>query len=126
MLVLDDTMNGIFLADFGNGQTHSIKQFVGCYQQIVWVCLTILWSWCLKGKPLITQPISCHWSLLYPLKTSKNLWYSVFRAYRKRLLTWNGLIVDEFTKERMFVSGCKSYSQKIETAFPSWTFMDIY
>ena len=21
------------------------KQFVGCYQRIVWVCLTILWGW---------------------------------------------------------------------------------
>ena len=25
------------------------KQFVGCYRRIVWVCLTILWCWLLKG-----------------------------------------------------------------------------
>ena len=29
----------------------------------------------------------------YPLKTSKNLWYSeVFREYRKRTMAWNGLV----------------------------------
>ena len=30
---------------------------------------------------------------LYPLKTSENLWFSdVFRGYRKKLLTCNGLM----------------------------------
>ena len=28
---------------------NTLKQFVGCCQPIVWVCLTILWSWRLKG-----------------------------------------------------------------------------
>ena len=25
------------------------KQFIGCWKRIVWVCLTILWGWHLKG-----------------------------------------------------------------------------
>ena len=30
---------------------------------------------------------------LYPQKTSENLWFSdVFRGYRKRAVTWNGLV----------------------------------
>ena len=38
-------------------------------------------------------PISCHWSLLIPLKTSENLWFSdVFRGYQIRSVAWNGLI----------------------------------
>ena len=28
---------------------------------------------------------------LYPLKTSENFWFSVFRGYRKRPVAWNGL-----------------------------------
>ena len=27
----------------------TLKQFVGCCRQIVSVCVTILWGWCLKG-----------------------------------------------------------------------------
>ena len=30
-----------------NGQT--LKQFVGFCQRIVWMCLAILWGWCLKS-----------------------------------------------------------------------------
>ena len=50
-----------------NGQTHfnllsanpskcsnTLKQFVGNSRQIVWVCLTILWGWHLKGWNLAT------------------------------------------------------------------------
>ena len=29
--------------------SNTLKQFVGCWQRIVWVCLTILWGWRLKG-----------------------------------------------------------------------------
>ena len=29
--------------------SNTIKQFVGCCRQIVWVCLSILWNWRLKG-----------------------------------------------------------------------------
>ena len=29
--------------------SNTLKQFVGCYRQIVWVCLTILWDWRFKG-----------------------------------------------------------------------------
>ena len=32
-----------------NGQTHSNNLSAIC-RRIVWVCLTILWNWCLKGK----------------------------------------------------------------------------
>ena len=28
--------------------SNTLKQFVSCCWQIVWVCLTILWGWCLK------------------------------------------------------------------------------
>ena len=37
-------------------------------------------------------PISYHWSFLYPLETSVNLWFSdVFRGYRKTPVKWSGL-----------------------------------
>ena len=29
--------------------SNTLKQFVGCCRQIVWVCLTILRCWCFKG-----------------------------------------------------------------------------
>ena len=33
----------------------------------------------------LSRPISCHWSLLYPLTTSENQRFSdVFKGYRKR------------------------------------------
>ena len=41
---------------------------------------------------MIFQPISCHWSLLIPPKTSENYRFSdVFRGYQKRSMAWNGL-----------------------------------
>ena len=41
-------------------------------------------------KTLYTPPISYLWSLLYPLKTSENLWFcDIFRRYRKRLVVCN-------------------------------------
>ena len=29
--------------------SNTLKQFVGCCRRIVWVCLTILWDWLLRG-----------------------------------------------------------------------------
>ena len=44
------------------------------------------------GDLLQHQPISCNWYFLYPLKTSENQRFSyVFRAYRKKTMTWNEL-----------------------------------
>ena len=34
--------------------SNTLKQFVGCWQLIAGVCLTILWGWCLKGQQLIS------------------------------------------------------------------------
>ena len=31
------------------------KQFIGCRRRIVWVCLTILWGWRLKGAERLTS-----------------------------------------------------------------------
>ena len=31
---------------------NTVKQFVGCCRQIVWVCMTIFWGWRLKGSAL--------------------------------------------------------------------------
>ena len=43
---------------------------------------TYLW-----GQNFVIKPISYHWSLYIPLKTSENLWFSVVcRGYRKRSL----------------------------------------
>ena len=39
-----------------NGQTHSNNSSANC-RRIVWVCLTILWAWRLKGSVLNLQQI---------------------------------------------------------------------
>ena len=40
----------------------TLKQFVGCCRQIIWVCLTILWGWRLKGLKFCIL-----WCLLFRL-----------------------------------------------------------
>ena len=48
--------------------SNTLKQFVRCSQRIVWVRLTILWSWRLNGwwrRPWY-YPILCRWSLSIP------------------------------------------------------------
>ena len=30
--------------------SNTLKQFVSCWWRIVWVCLIILWGWCLRGQ----------------------------------------------------------------------------
>ena len=50
---------------------------------------------------------------LYPLKTSENLWFSnVFRGYRERPVTWNGL---KAFVEMIFFSKRKSFYRIIFT-----------
>ena len=38
------------------------------------------------------KPFHATGLFLFPLKISENLWFSVFRGYRKRPVTWNGLV----------------------------------
>ena len=59
----------------------SIKNIVGVVQwTLVWLLYCSLSTFHATGL------------LLYPLKTSENLWFSdVFRGYRKGPVTWNGL-----------------------------------
>ena len=67
---------------------------------IATVCATILYILPYCILELLTfwfefspfQLISCHWSLSTPPKTFENLWFSVFREYRKRPVPYNGLI----------------------------------
>ena len=41
---------------------------------------------------LFVNPFHATGVILYPLKTSENLWFSdIFRGYRERPVTWNGL-----------------------------------
>ena len=41
---------------------------------------------------LFVNPFHVTGVILYPLKTSENLWFSdIFRGYRKRPVAWNGL-----------------------------------
>ena len=52
--------------------SNKLKQFVGCSQQIVWICLTILWGWHLRVKSYTVLDLwwliktsfqrICHWS----------------------------------------------------------------
>ena len=45
------------------------------------------------GPKNVLNPFSTNVALLYPLKTSENLWFSdVFRGYGKRSEACNGLI----------------------------------
>ena len=50
-----------------------------------------------KTSFLFDYPISCHWSLSITLENIINLLFSdIFRRYRKRSMTWNGLILSKF------------------------------
>ena len=40
--------------------------------------------------------ISCHWSFSIYMKTSENLWFSVFRGYRKKPVAW----INEFKTQQ--------------------------
>ena len=67
---------------------------------------------------------------LYPLKTSEDLWLSyIFRAYRKRTLTWNGLTskLDRSSHRRCWIKKLflkiSQYSQ--ETTYAGVTFFWI-
>ena len=44
--------------------SNTLKQFVAHSQRIVWACLTILWSWRLKGQKLL---LINFWSILLVL-----------------------------------------------------------
>ena len=57
-----------------NGQTNSNNLSVN-YRWIFWVCLTILWGWCLKGKKTRLQ---VGWNLLisYPFQTNFPYYFS--------------------------------------------------
>ena len=48
------------------------------------------WAVCTKEHCLLIHFMPL--ILLYTLKTSENLWFYVFRRYRTRPVTWNGLI----------------------------------
>ena len=41
---------------------NTFKQFVGFYRRVVWVCLTILWGWCVKALENINPNLK-HMSL---------------------------------------------------------------
>ena len=68
--------------------SNTFKQFVGKSRQIVWLCLTILWGWCLKVAPA-TFLLLCFvclkehfWSkkkyFLFHFKSSFHSWDSNF------------------------------------------------
>ena len=56
------------LSDYSTKRSITLKQFVDNSRWIVWVCLPILWGWCLKGLK-VTELISRtskeeeHWKL---------------------------------------------------------------
>ena len=49
LIVLKDQLQGDFLLSLKAPTSNALKQFVDCCRRIVWVCLTILWGWHLKG-----------------------------------------------------------------------------
>ena len=51
--------------------SNTLKQFVGCCRRIVWVCLTILWSWHLKGLSILSLRIQI--KLKIQMKNSEGL-----------------------------------------------------
>ena len=51
--------------------SNTLKQFIGLCQWIIWVCLTILWSWRLKGRKLLTRLLIWIMNVWTPYYTQK-------------------------------------------------------
>ena len=58
--------------------TNTLKQFVGCYRRICWVCLTILWGWPLKGLTSVCIIAQSSYQGVKNLHFSQNLTCFVF------------------------------------------------
>ena len=54
-----------------NGQTHPNNSLAVC-RWIVWVCLTILWDWRLKGEGCYERHWSTRWHMFYQIVVLKN------------------------------------------------------
>ena len=53
-------------------------------------------------KPGLIKPSRAIGLFLYTLKASENLWFSdIFRRYRKKLVAWNGLVVNKWVTDVM-------------------------
>ena len=77
-VLIQGTMEGLSRWSFGNQLSQTVN--INCNN---WIILVL--SSCLN-------PFSTNVPLLYPLKTSKNFWFSdIFRGYRSGTLVENGL-----------------------------------
>ena len=69
--------------------SYTLKQFVGCCRQIVWICLTIFWGWQLRG---LKRCIMC--CLLFKLLIEHLLKYNNDKPVNKKVtlnLQWASL-----------------------------------
>ena len=82
--------------------SNTLKQTI-CWQQPAnWVCLTILWGWCLK-KITAFSPLYATGLFPYPLeRKSEFSWFSVFREYRKTPVAWNGFSTNLHVEIKLF------------------------
>ena len=72
--------------------SNTLKQFVGCFRQIVWVCLTILWVWCLKGSEISISIEDCNCTSkisLSILQILKNVWYEILVLLNRFAYNWH-------------------------------------
>ena len=67
--------------------SNTLKQFVGCCRGIVWVCLTILWCWRLKGLVhLNNNLLDTLWFYLYKILPKNVKFSSTSKNYCKPYL----------------------------------------
>ena len=95
------------LSDYSTKRSITLKQFVDNSRWIVWVCLPILWGWCLKGLK-VTELISRtskkeeHWKLSKNVQWVIALEFSLVKLpatdrllFKKPLKTWFSVLQNE-------------------------------
>ena len=90
---------------------NTLKQLVGNSQQIVWVCLTILWGWWLKLKGQSTNKKSCYEGLHFKLI---KVWFCLKKCWSISSILKNILI--QIFEDKKNIQSLQKYNSLSSTA----------